>query len=256
MPKLPVPLYCVSYHDPSALHRNAVTLHQASDGKGAVYLVMCEMMNKASGNFGGRGQWGKSFITLLGYHRPQKSRGLAHPSNNKHQMGGKKKVQCWFKFLHIWKCIFISIKSWPIFNQKSPLYLATSEDWHCQQDAEISGPGSLGSDAGFPRGSTQAGLPPRGPWTASHVRPSASPHCHHCRGGLEQTQGIKRLMWCCTAGPRCTSNWNHKNESGPRAPSPCRAQALPWSPPWGHKKGPELSLKGTRWRERSVIFLD
>lgn len=42
-------MYCISDHDHSALHSNVLSLHQASDGKGDVYLVMCEMMNKSSG---------------------------------------------------------------------------------------------------------------------------------------------------------------------------------------------------------------
>jgi len=47
---------CISYHDASALHNNAVSLHHDSDRKGDVYLVMCEMMIKTSGNFFKRGQ--------------------------------------------------------------------------------------------------------------------------------------------------------------------------------------------------------
>lgn len=217
-------------------------------------------MNKTSGNFLGRGQWGESFITLLGHHRLQKFCTFQRMSIKR---GEKRKARCWFKFLHIEKCTFISIKSWPIVNQKSPLCLATSEDGHCQQDAEISGPVSPGSDGDFPGGSA---VP------VQHTGSSASagavdciPHVSQCpsslpslQGTVKQTQGMKWLICCCAAGLRCTSNWHQENESGPPGPSPHMAEvgALHWSPPWGCKKGPELSLKETRQRDRSVIFLE
>lgn len=88
--------------------------------------------------------------------------------------------------------------------------------------------------------SMQTGLLSQGPWTASHVCWSASPHCHFCRGELEQTQGIEQVICCLTASLRCTSNRNHKNEWGPPAVKAlCMAQAgaLRWSPPWWSHKG-------------------
>lgn len=241
---LPMPLCCISYHDPSASHRNGVSLHHTSDGKGEVCLVMCEMMNKTSGNFFGRGQWGENCMTLLGHHQLHKSRNFAHLSNNEQQMGGKKgRFDAGSNF-----CAFQNVSSFQL-----NLDLLLIKRVLCVLLPQKTGIASrmLKSQVPAPRGvmeaflgaarcrcSTQAALPPRGPWTASHVCPSTSPHCHHCRRA-KQTQGMKWLIRCCTASLRCTSDWKPREWIGASSSQPIhgRGWGIALKPTVGSQKG-------------------
>lgn len=92
------------------------------------------------------------------------------------------------QILHYQKCSFISIKSWPIFIQKSLLCLSASEDWHCQQDAAVPVPAPRGVVEAFLRGWGCSAPWGRGSHVSRAPLPTAIP-AGHFPGATQEVSG-------------------------------------------------------------------